>query len=159
MNATATPCTTKQAETLAGIVAKRACTPAIIEASLKAANGNLTMKEASDAISNGFRMPWKPSSAAPVEKGYYLMGETVYVVVDGKSSGNRYAKRLSVASGKGRWEYAAGAVHKLTPAMKLTVQQAAALGKHHGCCVVCGATLTDEKSVAAGIGPVCAKKL
>tara|TARA_B110000285_G_C14923076_1_gene513561 strand:- start:10 stop:624 length:615 start_codon:yes stop_codon:yes gene_type:complete len=32
-----------------------------------------------------------------------------------------------------------------------------AYGKHSGICACCGRTLTDERSLTAGVGPVCAK--
>lgn len=41
----------------------------------------------------------------------------------------------------------------------LTPEEAAKLGRLHGCCVICGRTLTDPTSVNAGIGPVCGRKV
>lgn len=46
----------------------------------------------------------------------------------------------------------------LTPEMMLTFEQAVEFGAVYGVCCNCSATLTDEKSIKDGIGPVCAKK-
>ena len=44
-------------------------------------------------------------------------------------------------------------------ARKATAEELGALGKLYGRCLCCGRTLTDEESIARGIGPVCASKL
>jgi hypothetical protein len=41
----------------------------------------------------------------------------------------------------------------------MTVEEAKAFGLLYGRCIVCGRTLTDEKSIADGIGPICAAKV
>lgn len=41
----------------------------------------------------------------------------------------------------------------------LTLSMAAEIGLLHGICCVCGRSLTEEKSLKTGIGPVCAKNL
>ena len=81
----------------------------------------------------------------------------VQVAVHG--SGREYAKVLDVESG--RFEYKPGgmAIVRAESTVRLTVEQAAKLGHLYGRCVLCGATLTDERSIEAGIGPVCAKRL
>lgn len=56
------------------------------------------------------------------------------------------------------WVYAQGVVRKLQPSDMMTLEQAKEYGALYGVCCVCGALLTDEKSITAGIGPVCAKK-
>jgi hypothetical protein len=40
----------------------------------------------------------------------------------------------------------------------MTLDQAKAFGALYGACCNCGKTLTDERSIEAGIGPVCARK-
>lgn len=62
---------------------------------------------------------------------------------------------------KGRWiKYGSTLTAKKVLAgpgfVKLTKDQAGALGKLYGCCIRCGRTLTDPFSVENGIGPVCA---
>lgn len=46
----------------------------------------------------------------------------------------------------------------LTPAHKMTLAQAKEFGAIYGICCNCSATLTDERSIEEGIGPVCAKR-
>lgn len=103
------------------------------------------------------------SNGAPlVEEGYYFDAaqNKVYNIVRAKS-GNLYAKvMVPPAQGKkkGRWEYAPGVMKQAGEWSKITGQAAAELGTKFGWCIVCGAYLTDPKSVAAGIGPICAGK-
>ena len=87
-------------------------------------------------------------------------------------SGNLYAKELlpieedqvEVADGEWktittfRFEYAKGALRLLSDATRMTLEQAKEFGTLYGTCCSCGRTLTDEGSIAAGIGPVCASK-
>jgi len=56
------------------------------------------------------------------------------------------------------FEYASGAMRWLDGAWKMSLEEAKKFGALYGTCCVCGRTLTDEKSIAAGIGPVCAEK-
>lgn len=92
-----------------------------------------------------------PASAAtgPVGPGTYLMDGEVYQVKEGK----RYANRLNRETM--RFEYAKGAIHQLTPAHKLTLEQAKQFGDltHH--CACCGKRLTKKLSIERGVGPVC----
>jgi hypothetical protein len=97
----------------------------------------------------------REGSSSPVEPGFYIYNDDVYVVVHNRAKTNVYAKRMNLVTGS--WEYAPGAVSRLSE--RLTVEQAAAMGHLHGICVCCGATLTDPESVERGIGPVCAKRL
>lgn len=74
-------------------------------------------------------------------------------------SGKPYAKEL-IQFGEGqdaRFEYAQGMVYKLNPSDMMTLEEAKEFGALYGVCCVCGRLLTDEKSIEAGIGPVCAK--
>jgi hypothetical protein len=79
-------------------------------------------------------------------------------VVEGKS-GNCYAKTLSPA---GRLVYFDGHTKLLKAAIgdgtavRLVLEDVAALGRKYNRCMVCSRELTDERSIAAGIGPVCA---
>ena len=96
--------------------------------------------------------------SAPV--GFYMLEDSVVRVVQSKSSGRTYAKRLEVSpAGVARWEYAPGAVWRVSAADALTTEQAAAFGHRYGVCAVCGRELTNDESVTRGIGPVCAGKI
>lgn len=126
-------------------------------------NGTATKQQASWAIENLFKVPKAEaaprSNERPADLGYYLVDETVYVVVASKSSGKHYAKRMSVVGARGRWEYAHGMVYHLAGAHRLTVEEARVLGRSLGCCMICGATLTDPESVERGIGPICEQRV
>jgi hypothetical protein len=115
--------------------------------------------------------PRKPSSvpatgpaSAPAEPGMYRTADgALYRVQVSRESGRPYAKRLSVTDDggapRGRFEYAAGAVYRLSAAQRLSADECAAIGREFGVCVVCGAELSDPASVARGIGPVCATRV
>lgn len=99
---------------------------------------------------------------APVEDGFYVVDATddapelVLKVQTSPTSGRQYAKALDGTT----WEYAPGAIRKVRngDAVPLTLDKAKELGQLYGVCVRCGRTLTDEGSIAAGIGPICAGK-
>jgi hypothetical protein len=76
-------------------------------------------------------------------------------------SGHLYAKRLVVPDDPamdGFFEMARGDIMRLTPEMRMGLEQAQAFGSLYGVCCACGRTLTDEGSIAEGIGPVCRTK-
>jgi hypothetical protein len=107
------------------------------------------------------KAPRKPATsvtpAAPVTEGFYLNGETVYKVQRAvHGSGNLYAKVFNPDTMK--FTYATGGIHKLTAAMKLDDAQSVEFGALYGFCGRCGLPLTDDESIALGIGPVCLGK-
>lgn len=114
--------------------------------------------------------PEKPTAiAAPVKRvdrdGIYRADDdTIYKVQQAvHGSGRLYAKRLNITTDTdgtphGTFVYAPGAIHTLRDDQRLTAEQAAAYGRLYGVCVACGATLTDETSIARGLGPVCARR-
>lgn len=102
------------------------------------------------------------AATTEVTEGMWIIGEVgndeakiykVQIAVHG--SGRPYAKLLTTDG----FEYAAGALREIGQhGRKMTLDEAKAYGKLYGVCCKCGATLTDENSIAAGIGPVCAQK-
>ena len=115
-----------------------------------------------------------PVARQPLEDGMYRKDEGIYKVQHAvHGSGNQYAKVLERDEGgeastgsyrfaptparEAKWvfRYAPGMVSKLTPADRMTLEEAKAFGALYGTCCVCGRTLTDETSIANGIGPVC----
>ncbi|QPX62591.1 hypothetical protein SEA_WOLLYPOG_39 [Arthrobacter phage Wollypog] len=90
-----------------------------------------------------------------LEEGFYALSEDeIYQVVRSKA-GRLYAK---INAGPGRWDYAAGAITKLKPNMRMDLDAAKEYGKETGTCIVCGRTLTNPDSIEAGIGPICAER-
>lgn len=100
------------------------------------------------------------AKAEPVTDGMYLVGETVYKV-QMSQTGHLYAKVLVQhgAGVKATFEYAAGAMRIIRPEHRMDLASAKAYGALYGQCVVCGRTLTNEVSIEASIGPVCASRL
>lgn len=95
------------------------------------------------------------------EAGLYRDGDTVYRVKWNKEGTNLYAVRFipEATTKSERFVYEGGAVKRLNADNRLTVEEAEKLGALFGVCCVCGAELTNAKSVARGIGSVCAKKV
>jgi hypothetical protein len=94
--------------------------------------------------------------APAVTPGFYGHVGTVAEVVK-SSAGRLYAKVLNRDTW--RFDYAPGVVTKLKPEDRLTLSQAAALGKEWHHCGICGRELTNQDSIDRGIGPICANKL
>jgi hypothetical protein len=121
---------------------------------------NLTIQGASQLIEALLKSPRKvagrPVASNPVtEVGMYQVASgAIYRVQAARGTGNLYAKVLNILGG---FDYEQGAIRKLSASDKMTLEQAQAFGVATGLCCVCGAFLTDAKSVARGIGPVCAK--
>jgi hypothetical protein len=95
----------------------------------------------------------------------------VYHTVHGANQ--QVAKRLMVAGGEPgiasgpsqqrsttvKFKYEGKAPLKfLKPSMRLSLAEAATFGKLYGVCCICGAILTNELSIALGIGPVCGNR-
>lgn len=126
---------------------------------------DLSKDDASKLLNILFDSPWLPRETSapsgntdPVTEGMYQTSDgTVYKVQRSRDSGRLYAKRLDPDTQ--RFEYASGAMRKLTADDRMTLEAAAAYGKLYGVCCVCGRELTNEDSIEAGIGPICAQKI
>lgn len=89
------------------------------------------------------------------ETGVYEHNGEVYRVVESKSTGNLYAKKLVNIGPKWKFTYAPGAMAFLKASHRMTEAQAANFGRRTGSCVICARTLTNPDSIAYGLGPVC----
>lgn len=85
---------------------------------------------------------------------YEVEGE-IYRTFTSRSTGNLYAK---IWTDEG-WEYAAGAIRRIRPEHRMTVERAIELSVRFTRCIRCGADLTAAESVERGIGPVCITKI
>lgn len=128
----------------------------------------LTKREASEMISEILETPKVPAPRTPktapeVTEGMYRDPETETIFKVQRAihgSGHLYAKVLVVDGfGQAHFDYAAGAIRKIRPEWKMTLEEAKQFGALYGTCCVCARTLTNEKSIEAGIGPICAEKL
>lgn len=132
------------------------------EADLREAlEAGMTKRDASQWITWLKAQPWKPKgeTAPDPEEGVYIVDGTIYRVRIAKSSGRPYAMILIDPASKD-WQYVGRKPFRvLTDETKLTLEEAKAHGLQFGWCLQCGANLSVELSVEAGIGPVCAKRL
>lgn len=104
---------------------------------------------------NDLRAPSFRAPFTPVEDGVYLYAGTYFKVVTAVESGRRYAKRFDTQTKK--FHRAPGKIRELTADMVVSPEQAARFGKLYGICCFCSRTLTDERSIGVGYGPVCAE--
>jgi len=117
----------------------------------------LDKKEASDWISVLKNLPRKPIAGkeapayAVLPEGIYFKAGEVYKVKK-SGAGRMYATKLVGTS----FVYDMAYIRELAVEDKITLAQAREYGIKYGVCCICGRTLTDEVSVANGIGPVCA---
>lgn len=90
-------------------------------------------------------------------EGMHKFGGVIFKVQRSPESGRLYAKAL-VEDGQGGWrfDYTPGAIKNLSAETLLSLEEAKAFGALYGTCCVCGRMLTNENSIEAGIGPVCA---
>jgi hypothetical protein len=171
---TAKPVSEKQVGFLKKLLGEKDLTGTAYPSWDDAVIANLTSRDASAAIDQLLTLPRKPyrpvtdpykEAADPevTEDGMYQdpATETIFKVQIAKQgSGKLYAKKLVVEGEEGDYtasfEYAPGAIRKIRPEWKMTLEQAAKFGALYGVCCVCGRDLTDEGSIAAGIGPICA---
>lgn len=91
-----------------------------------------------------------------VEVGAYRHNGVIYSVRKGRQSGNTHAFTFNHETKK--WEFARGVLYELSANERLTLSEASEFGVLTGTCVHCGATLTQRKSVVAGMGRICASK-
>lgn len=143
-----------------------------------AINAGIDTKLASQFIGVCLKSPFKARNPNPgqfgnkhanaiTEDGMYMIANgTIYKVQFNKAQGDgrrMYAKQLFVdnlgdGTYKVRFEYVKGIVYSLTPADKMSLEQAKEFGALYGTCCNCGRTLTNEESIELGIGPICRAK-
>ena len=90
---------------------------------------------------------------APAPSGLHVLDGEVYRVVVSQGSGRPYA--LLLVEAPGAFEYAPGAVRRLSEDTLMTLEEARDYGVRYGVCAACGRTLTNPESIEYGIGPIC----
>jgi hypothetical protein len=91
--------------------------------------------------------------------GFHYAQGSVYRVRE-SSTGNMYATQF-VQDLYGAWSFqyvGRKPFNMFSESTIMTLEQAQEFGKNFGICVRCGALLTDDVSIAQGMGPVCIKK-
>lgn len=143
-------------------------TDEVLEAAEAHARG-LSTREASKLIDTLKAIPAAPKKAATatVTEGMYrdpATGDIFKVQAAVHGSGQLYAKKLVAleeprVKGKKTYShefaYVAGLIGRIRPEWKMSKEEAQEWGRLYGSCCKCGAVLTDEQSIANGIGPVC----
>lgn len=115
------------------------------------------------ACSLGHTSPTVPQFHPVTEPGIYRRDGEIYQVVKSKND-RLYAKRLvfTYVSGqvhKIELSYSQGMIFSIHAEDRLTVAEVQEIGKLTNHCMVCRKKLKVKKSIDAGIGPVCAKKV
>lgn len=144
-------------------------------ARMRAGADQMTRREASAAIDSamdnnkrlreelkGLGAQAEPTLSEPqyvTETGMYRVDGRIYKVLPSRTSERHYAKELVGETETGfRFTYAPGAMRFIRAEHRLTDEQAREFGRTTGVCCVCARLLTDPKSIAEGIGPVCSGK-
>lgn len=166
------PASTKQTDLIKRLATERVWGPATDADTAKAIGwiDQVLMDEAveswqaSKGLDHLFASPKARATAAPaaeLESGMYRVGETVYKVYRAvHGSGRMCAKELVVdGPGEAHFDYRGLATRFVTADARMSLEDAKAFGAIYGVCCQCGATLTAEASIEAGIGPVCAGKI
>lgn len=96
-------------------------------------------------------------SAATVEEGYYFLDGRYVKVQMNRAGTYPYSKVWDAETENWDYENGKGAIRYLNPEHKLTAELAAKFGALYGRCVFCSQTLTDERSIEVGYGPICAE--
>lgn len=149
------PATEKQLATLDGLFSRKFDAEKAAECREWLATHRISKATASDRIGKLGKMP-DVASAEDLEIGMYRVdGEIFKVQRAVHGSGHLYAKRLT----EDGFEYATGAIRKIKASDRMTLDEAKEYGRLTGTCCQCGRTLTDENSIAEGIGPVCSGKI
>lgn len=149
------PASQKQLDFIGSLIDTRELDENLVaKVSYLADEGDISTRLASLYIEHFLKAPHKAVEVPYGLAGHYAKDGQVYKVKISQSSNRPYAMRLEGSS----WEYAAGVAHKLTEEHKLTLEEAKKYGQETGVCCVCGRTLTNENSIAEGIGPWCSGK-
>lgn len=156
--ATQSPATDKQIEFLIKLLAEKIEDPAKALDAIKWVNEHkLSKATASAKISEYMAMPTVRkafSSTSELDEGMYRMNDEIFKVYR-TQAGHLATKQLT----EDGFEYMGRKpLHSLTAEHRMTLDEAKEYGKVTGTCCNCGRTLTNEESIEAGIGPICAGK-
>ena len=87
----------------------------------------------------------------------------IYKLQWNREKTNLYGKELITETFDGEttssFVYAPGVTRRVTLDDKMTLEEAKEYGKLYSNCVVCGRKLTNEQSIAEGIGPICSGRM
>jgi hypothetical protein len=96
------------------------------------------------------------SSTPELDEGMYKVGDDIFKVYTTRETGVLVTKQLV----DGYFEYTGQRpLSFITADHRMTLDEAKEYGQVTGTCCVCGRKLTNEASIAEGIGPVCSGKV
>lgn len=108
----------------------------------------LSKATASDRISNLYKMP----DVNELDEGMYKVGDNIFKVYRTRESDILVTKQLIDE----HFEYTGKKpLSFITAEHRMSLDEAKAYGKVTNTCCVCARKLTNETSIANGIGPVC----
>lgn len=91
-----------------------------------------------------------------LDEGMYRVGEDIFKVYRTRERDILVTKQLT----EGIFEYTGKKpLSYITAEDRMTLDEAKEYGRVTGTCCQCGRKLTDENSIAEGIGPVCSGKI
>jgi Family of unknown function (DUF6011) len=91
---------------------------------------------------------------SPPTEGVYMVADKYVLVYK-----TGHARHAAKAWNGRRFVYQRGLIYEVAATGRpVTAEEAAAFGKDTGHCCACARTLTDDRSVSVGYGPVCAAK-
>ena len=141
---------------LLGLKSRASLSPSmVVWAELLLAGQNIPARNCSMLIDRLKASPWLPKDKPAknqLAEGVYLKDGVYIKAQASKSGGGMYGKVWE----NGHWSYAPGLLAGVTAEMALTAEQAKAWGDETHHCVFCSLALTDDRSITAGYGPVCA---
>jgi hypothetical protein len=128
------------------------------------------LQEMADGPAPAAPAPTTGEALAEVTEGLYATpnGLIFKVQVAHHGSGQLYAKQLveleepRLVRGKTAthgFVYVPGAIKRLRPEWKMSLEDAMAWGKLYGSCCRCGIILTEDSSIERGLGRICYGKL
>jgi hypothetical protein len=102
-----------------------------------------------------------PAPVVDLTDGIYRAGHKIFKAYIGQS-GRLLCKELvqgfDAFDDAWSFEYRGMAHRYVKVSDKMSLVEAKEFGAIYGICCCCGRTLTDEGSIAAGIGPICARR-
>ena len=102
----------------------------------------------------------EPIKITTKDVGAYLLNETVYSIREGRQSGKLQVWSYNDFDEKyiRDFTHEKEVLSKVELTDRLTLENAIKYSAQTGICCHCGRTLTVLRSVAGGIGPICAKR-
>lgn len=152
-----------------GLIQRLAAEKDLANVSWDGETDGLSPQDASALIDRLFAAPKRPVEVKPeeeaLESGIYRTEDgTIFKVYLSQGKTHLLAKRLEFdtdeETGKAvdpSWTYAGAAARFVKISQRMSLEEAKAFGQIYGVCCKCGAMLTDEDSIANGIGPVCGR--